>query len=129
MIEVKNLYKNYGNVRAVQGINFSINDGEIVGFLGPNGAGKSTTLKILSGYLSPSNGEISINNLNIIKDSNEIKKIIGYLPENNPLYDDMMVYDLLEFIAKIRNMTLFFMFFLNSFYFSFLMFFAKINNN
>ena len=63
MIEIKNLYKNYGNVRAVQGINFSINDGEIVGFLGSNGAGKSTTLKILSGYLSPSNGEVSINKL------------------------------------------------------------------
>ena len=103
MIEIKNLYKNYGNVRAVQGINFSISDGEIVGFLGSNGAGKSTTLKILSGYLSPSNGEVSINNLDIVKNSNEIKKIIGYLPESNPLYDDMMVYDLLEFTSKIRN--------------------------
>ena len=103
MIKIKNLYKNYGNVRAVQGINFSISDGEIVGFLGSNGAGKSTTLKILSGYLSPSNGEVSINNLDIVKNSNEIKKIIGYLPESNPLYDDMMVYDLLEFTSKIRN--------------------------
>ena len=103
MIEVKKLYKNYGNVRAVQGIDFSIKDGEIVGFLGSNGAGKSTTLKILSGYLSPSSGQISINNLDIIKDSHEIKKIIGYLPESNPLYNDMMVYDLLEFTAKIRK--------------------------
>ena len=103
MIEIKNLYKNYGNVRAVQGINFSISDGEIVGFLGSNGAGKSTTLKILSGYLSPSNGKVSINNLDIVKNSNEIKKIIGYLPESNPLYDDMMVYDLLEFTSKIRD--------------------------
>ncbi len=105
MIEVKKLYKNYGNVKAVQGIDFSIKDGEIVGFLGSNGAGKSTTLKILSGYLSPSNGQISINNLDIIKDSHEIKKIIGYLPESNPLYNDMMVYDLLEFTAKIRKIS------------------------
>ena len=103
MIEIRNLYKNYGNVKAVQGINFSISDGEIVGFLGSNGAGKSTTLKILSGYLSPSHGEVSINNLDIVKNSNEIKEIIGYLPESNPLYDDMMVYDLLEFTSKIRN--------------------------
>ena len=103
MIEVKKLYKNYGNVRAVQGIDFSIKDGEIVGFLGSNGAGNSTTLKILSGYLSPSSGQISINNLDIMKDSHDIKKIIGYLPESNPLYNDMMVYDLLEFTAKIRK--------------------------
>ena len=103
MIEVKKLYKNYGNVKAIQGIDFSIKDGEIVGFLGSNGAGKSTTLKILSGYLSPSSGQISINNLDIMKDSHEIKKIIGYLPESNPLYNDMMVYDLLEFTAKIRK--------------------------
>ena len=103
MIEVKNLYKNYGNVKAVQDIDFSIKDGEIVGFLGSNGAGKSTTLKILSGYLSPSSGQILINNLDIMKDSHEIKKIIGYLPESNPLYNDMIVYDLLEFTAKIRK--------------------------
>ena len=103
MIEIKNLYKNYGNVRAVKGINFKIKDGEIVGFLGSNGAGKSTTLKILSGYLSPSNGQVLINNLDITENSHEIKKIIGYLPESNPLYNDMMVYDLLEFTAKIRG--------------------------
>ena len=103
MIEVKNLYKNYGSVQAVKGINFSIQGGEIVGFLGSNGAGKSTTLKILSGYLSPSNGQVSINNLDISKNSHEIKKIIGYLPESNPLYHDMMVYDLLDFTAKIRG--------------------------
>ena len=70
MIEVKNLYKNYASVKAVQGINFSISGGEVVGFLGSNGAGKSTTLKILSGYLSPSNGEVSIDNLDISSDKN-----------------------------------------------------------
>ena len=105
MIQVKNLVKNYGPVKAVKAINFSISDGEIVGFLGANGAGKSTTLKILSGYLSPTLGEVTINNLDIIKDSNEIKKMIGYLPESNPLYHDMMVYDLLEFTANIRNIN------------------------
>ena len=103
MIEIKNLYKNYGNVKAVKDISFKINDGEIVGFLGSNGAGKSTTLKILSGYLTPSNGQVLINDLDIIKNSHEIKKIIGYLPESNPLYNDMMVYDLLEFTAKVRG--------------------------
>ena len=82
MIEIKNLYKNYGMVKAVQGINFSINDGEIVGFLGSNGAGKSTTLKILSGYLSPSSWRLLINNLDIIKDANEISKLAQkYLDE------------------------------------------------
>ena len=105
MIQVKNLIKNYGPVKAVKAINFSIDDGDIVGFLGANGAGKSTTLKILSGYLSPTLGEVKINNLDIIKDSNEIKKMIGYLPESNPLYHDMMVYDLLEFTANIRNIN------------------------
>ena len=103
MIQVKNLVKNYGPVNAIKSINFSISDGEIVGFLGANGAGKSTTLKILSGYLSPTLGQVSINNLDIIKDSHEIKKMIGYLPESNPLYTDMIVYDLLEFTANIRN--------------------------
>ena len=105
MVEIKNLYKNYGNVRAVQGINFSIKGGEIVGFLGSNGAGKSTTLKILSGYLTPSSGEVLINGLDILSDAHEIKKIIGYLPESNPLYHDMIVYDLLDFTAKVRGIS------------------------
>ena len=103
MVEIKNLYKNYGNVRAVQGINFSIKGGEVVGFLGSNGAGKSTTLKILSGYLTPSSGQVLIDGLDISNNSHEIKKIIGYLPESNPLYHDMMVYDLLDFTAKVRG--------------------------
>ena len=105
MIEIKNLYKNYGNVKAVQGIDFSIKGGEIVGFLGSNGAGKSTTLKILSGYLNPTSGQVSIDGLNINNHSHEIKKIIGYLPESNPLYYEMMVYDLLKFTANIRGIN------------------------
>ena len=105
MIEIKNLYKNYGNVKAVQGIDFSIKGGEIVGVLGSNGAGKSTTLKILSGYLNPTSGQVSIDGLNINNHSHEIKKIIGYLPESNPLYYEMMVYDLLKFTANIRGIN------------------------
>ena len=103
MIEVKNLVKNYNNVKAVQGINFKINHGEVVGFLGANGAGKSTTLKILTGYLMPTNGQVFIDGLDIEKDYHDIKKIIGYLPESNPLYSEMYVYDLLKFTASIRN--------------------------
>ena len=103
MIEVKNLVKNYKDVKAVQSINFKIDHGEVVGFLGSNGAGKSTTLKILTGYLTPTSGEVTIDGFNIHNDSHEIKKIVGYLPESNPLYDEMYVYDLLKFIANTRN--------------------------
>ena len=103
MIRVKNLVKHYGNVKAVNNINFNINDGEIVGFLGSNGAGKSTTLKMLTGYISSTSGEVFINDLNINDYSYEIRKLIGYLPESNPLYMEMTVYDLLKFTANIRG--------------------------
>jgi ABC-2 type transport system ATP-binding protein len=102
LIQVKNLSKNYDNVKAVKSINFKINDGEIVGFLGANGAGKSTTLKMITGYLTPTNGNIIINGLNIQEHQLEVQKQIGYLPELNPLYPEMKVYDLLEFTANIR---------------------------
>ena len=92
MIEVKKLVKHYNTVKAVEGIDFSITHGEIVGFLGANGAGKSTTLKILTGYLAPTSGKVYVNGLNIEKEPHEIKKIIGYLPESNPLYDEMYVF-------------------------------------
>ncbi len=103
MIQVKNLSKNYDNVKAVKSINFEINDGEIVGFLGANGAGKSTTLKMITGYLTPTNGDVIINGLNIQEHQLEVQKQIGYLPELNPLYAEMKVYDLLEFTANIRG--------------------------
>ena len=103
MIKVEKLIKNYGDFEAVKSIDFSINHGEIVGFLGANGAGKSTTLKILTGYLAPTSGNVIINNLNIETHSHEIKKMIGYLPESNPLYKDMFVYDLLKFTANTRE--------------------------
>jgi len=105
LIRVKNLSKKYGSFEAIKSINFELNDGEIVGFLGANGAGKSTTLKVMTGYLSPSNGNVYLNNLNIIDHSLEIQKQIGYLPELNPLYGEMKVFDLLEFVAQIRHIT------------------------
>ena len=105
MIKVENLSKYYGNVHAVQSINFELNDGEVVGFLGANGAGKSTTLKILTGYLNASSGNVFINNLNIKNNIYKIQEQIGYLPELNPLYGEMRVYDILEFTASIRNIS------------------------
>ncbi len=105
MITVTNLSKNYGPVKAVKSISFEIKDGEIVGFLGANGAGKTTTLKMITGYLVPTQGTIEVNDLNIIDHTNEIQKSIGYLPELNPLYAEMRVYEYLEFLAGIRNIT------------------------
>jgi len=105
MIEIHNLSKNYGPIKAVKKINFSISGGEVVGFLGANGAGKSTTLKILAGYLRPSNGKVLIDGLDINNNAFDVKKIIGYLPENNPLYMDMNVFELLKFTANIRNIS------------------------
>ena len=105
MIKVQDLSKNYGDVQAVKSINFEIDDGEIVGFLGENGAGKTTTLKMLTGYLVPTKGNVEINDLNINDSALEIQKQIGYLPELNPLYPEMSVYEYLEFIARVRNIT------------------------
>jgi len=105
MIKVKNLCKSYGEVEAVKSINFELTDGEVVGFLGANGAGKSTTLKIITGYLTPTSGTVSIQGKDILTDTYEIQKEIGYLPELNPLYAEMRVYDLLHFTAQIRNIS------------------------
>jgi ABC-2 type transport system ATP-binding protein len=100
-IEVKNLSKFYGEQAAVNDISFSINKGEIVGFLGPNGAGKSTTMKILTGFIPATSGEVKICGMEVDVDSLETRKKIGYLPENNPLYLDMYVREYLEFVGKI----------------------------
>jgi ABC-2 type transport system ATP-binding protein len=97
------LSKNYGDVEAVKSINFEIQDGEIVGFLGENGAGKTTALKMITGYLSPTSGTVEVNNLNISTHALEIQAQIGYLPELNPLYPEMTVYEYLEFIANLRK--------------------------
>ncbi len=105
MIKVENLSKNYGSVKAVQSISFEISDGQIVGFLGANGAGKSTTLKIMTGYISPSSGNVFYGDRNIQDNTSEIQKDIGYLPELNPLYSEMIVHDYLKFISEIRGIA------------------------
>ena len=103
MIELQNLVKDYGSLRAVNQINFSIKEGEILGFLGPNGAGKSTTLKMITCFLTPTDGNIQIGDLNVFENSKEIRKMIGYLPEHNHLYLEMTVYDYLQFVAEVRE--------------------------
>ena len=103
VITVENLTKKYGEQMAVDKISFTINKREIVGFIGPNGAGKSTTMKILTSYIAPSSGKVLLNDQEIQKQSINIKKKIGYLPENNPLYSDMAIIDYLKFCAKIQG--------------------------
>ena len=103
MIRVENLSKNYGPVKAVRSISFDLDDGQVVGFLGANGAGKSTTLKIMTGYISPTSGNVYYNDHNIQENTSEIQKDIGYLPELNPLYGEMRVHDYLKFISEIRG--------------------------
>ena len=105
MIKVENLSKNYGSVKAVKSISFELKDGQVVGFLGANGAGKSTTLKIMTGYISPSSGNVFYGEKNIEDDTSEIQKDIGYLPELNPLYSEMIVHDYLKFISEVRGIS------------------------
>ena len=105
MIQIDNLSKNYGDVQAVDSISFSLSDGEIVGFLGANGAGKSTTLKKITGYISPTSGNVHIGDKNIIDDCIDIQKMVGYLPELNPLYAEMKVHEYLKFHASIREIS------------------------
>lgn len=106
MIEVKNLTKKYGNHKAVDNISFEVHEGEILGFLGPNGAGKSTTMNILTGYLSATNGTVSINGHDILEEPNEAKANIGYLPEQPPLYPDMTVREYLNFMYDLKKCPL-----------------------
>lgn len=102
-IKVENLTKYYGTQAAVNNVSFEINTGEIVGFLGPNGAGKSTTLKMITTYLSPSSGKVFVDDLDIDEKSFEVRKKIGYLPEQNPLYADMNVLEYLEYAAELQG--------------------------
>lgn len=103
MIEVKELVKHYGDKKAVDGITFTVNDGEILGFLGPNGAGKSTTMNMLTGYISMTSGEIRIGGIDIIEDPMGAKKQIGYLPEQPPLYPEMTVSEYLRFVCELKG--------------------------
>lgn len=105
MISVDGLSKSYGDFKAVDDISFKIRGGEITGLLGPNGAGKTTTLRMLSCYLSPDSGSITVDDRKISEDSLEIKRMIGYLPESAPLYGEMMVYDYLKYVAAVRGIT------------------------
>lgn len=104
-IEVKNLAKKYGNIKILDDLSFSIDRGEIIGFLGPNGAGKTTTMRILTGYLAKNSGEVRIFGMDILEHSLEIRKKIGYLPENNPLYNEMRVFEYLEFSARAKGVA------------------------
>lgn len=103
MIHVKNLTKYYDGLCAVDQISFDINKGEILGLLGPNGAGKTTTLRMITGFLRPTSGSIRVKDYTIEHHSLEIRKLLGYLPETAPLYHDMLVYDYLDYVAKIRE--------------------------
>ncbi len=104
-ITVNNLSKIYGTQKAVNGISFAVNKGEIVGFLGPNGAGKSTTMKIITGYLTADGGQAHVCGITVNENSSATKKKIGYLPEANPLYFDMYVREYLEFIGNIHQVN------------------------
>lgn len=104
MIKVTNLAKVFGTKHAVDGISFSVERGEVLGFLGPNGAGKSTTMRMLTGFIPPTAGEISVGGFDIVKDPIPAKRLIGYLPENAPAYTDMTVSGFLNFAAEIRGL-------------------------
>jgi ABC-2 type transport system ATP-binding protein len=102
-IIVQGVSKYYGDQKALDNISFEVKTGEIVGFLGPNGAGKSTMMKIITGFIPPSSGKVNVNGLIVEADNLKIKKQIGYLPENNPLYPEMYVREYLGFVASIYN--------------------------
>jgi ABC-2 type transport system ATP-binding protein len=102
-IQINNLTKRYGMQNAVDDISFEVKTGEIIGFLGPNGAGKTTTMKIITNFISASQGEVLIGGKTMSEDAEELKKHIGYLPENNPLYDDVAIIDYLKFVAELQG--------------------------
>ncbi len=103
MIEVNKITKKYGSRSAVEDLSFSVQKGEVVGFLGPNGAGKTTTMKIITGYMVPTSGEVKIDGEDILEDPLKIKKKIGYLPEVPPVYSDMYVEDYLYYVARLKS--------------------------
>jgi len=103
MIQVSGLIKDYGTRRALDSITFDANQGEIVGFLGPNGAGKTTTMRILTGYMPPTDGDIIVAGYDVVEESLDVRKRVGYLPETVPLYNDMTALDYLKFMAELRQ--------------------------
>jgi ABC-2 type transport system ATP-binding protein len=102
-ISVSNLTKKYQTQRAVDNITFEVKTGEVLGFLGPNGAGKTTTMKIITGFIAPTDGDARVNDISVLEEPEKIKPLIGYLPESNPLYQDMPVLEYLKFIAELQN--------------------------
>lgn len=103
MITISHLTKSYGKKKALDDVSFTVGDGEVLGFLGPNGAGKSTTMNIITGYISSTSGSVDVDGFNILDDPIEVKKRIGYLPEQPPLYLDMIVYDYLDFVYDLKK--------------------------
>src|SRR5512141_2115944 len=104
MIKVQNLAKVFGTKRAVDDVSFSVNRGEVLGFLGPNGAGKSTTMRVITGFLPPTGGTVTVGGFDIVQNPIEARRLIGYLPENAPAYTDMTVSGFLSFAAEIRGL-------------------------
>ena len=105
MIEVKGLTKYYGHIAAIEDISFSVEKGEIIGFLGPNGAGKTTTMRVLTGFAPPTRGTAVIAGFDVTKDSLEVKRRVGYLPESVPLYGEMLVSSFLNYVAEIKDLS------------------------
>jgi ABC-2 type transport system ATP-binding protein len=103
-LRIQNLTKHYGTQKAVNTISLEVNEGEIVGFLGPNGAGKSTTMKIATGYVSPTEGQVTVMGYDVVSHPLEVKRVTGYLPEHNPLYTDMYVHEYLRFIGRLYGL-------------------------
>lgn len=103
MIEVRDLTKNYGDRTAIDRLNFSVAKGEVIGFLGPNGAGKSTTMKIITGYMAPTSGMVTVAGFDVFESPLEVKRRIGYLPETPPVYMDMYVQEYLKYVARLRG--------------------------
>ncbi len=104
MIKVENLRKTFGSKIAVDGVSFEVKKGEVLGFLGPNGAGKSTTMRMITGFLQPTAGKVRVGDYNMWENPLQAKRLIGYLPENAPLYEDMTVSAFLEFVADLRGL-------------------------
>lgn len=104
MIETENLGRHFGAIKAVDGVSFKVRKGEVLGFLGPNGAGKSTTMKLITCFLAPSFGTAKVGGYDILASPKDVRRVIGYLPENAPLYGEMSVFGFLDFVAEVRGL-------------------------
>jgi len=105
MIEVANLSKRYGDLAAIRDVSFTAGDGQILGFLGPNGAGKTTTMRIITGFMPATSGTVRVDGFDIFEQSTEVRRRIGYLPENPPLYNDMSAAGFLRFVARLKGVA------------------------